>query len=241
MKTFRSIPFCGLAVLLLWGWRGGAAEFRNLDFEEARIVPERMRPIFGSPSPPTVGVGQTADLIPGWSLYAGRSFILSELQLNFGGSLSREYYAALVDRDYRGSYVIEGQYSMYFDIFSSEGSYRLAQTGVIPAEATHLIYRFDGNNFRVEINGEPIHEGIPGQRLDMVDINRFAGQEVELAFVTQPHVFPVGGGGSQVSLDSIAFAAIPEPSTYALLALGAGLLGGRWLWRHRHRRPSPRS
>ncbi len=231
MKACPCRSFWSLTVLLLGASAGDAAEFRNLDFEETTIIPERMKPIFGSKPPPEGGLGQATDLIPGWNLYYGR--LLSEIIFNYEGTLSRESYTTLIDRSYRLSYPIEGYFGMFFDVLPDEGSFRLAQTGVIPAEATHLTYLFVGNNFRVEINGEPIHEGIPGFRSDRVDIARFAGQEVELAFVTQPDLLPIGYSGPRVFLDSIAFASIPEPSTYALLALGAGLLGGRWLWRRR--------
>ena len=50
------------------------------------------------------------------------------------------------------------------------------------------------------------------------DISAFAGQMGELRFTTMPHPdFP------DFHLDDIRFAPVPEPGTWALLALGSAL------------------
>lgn len=64
------------------------------------------------------------------------------------------------------------------------------------------------------------------------EISAFVDQTVELEFRTRPDTVTAGGGDVTI-IYCIDFSKVPEPSTYALLAPGAGLLGRRWLGRQR--------
>ena len=84
----------------------------------------------------------------------------------------------------------------------------------------------------VAMNGQTISlipiATFPGYTEYAGDISAFADQEVLLSFTQMP---PPGTPPSQVEIDDIQFSTspIPEPSTLALAAAGALLLGlARW-------------
>lgn len=237
MKTL-SQHFSTLATVLLsitWGW---TAEFRNLDFEEALVDPARMNlfPQLTGISP-GAGAGRALDLIPGWNLSFG-SEPTDGLGFNYPGFFFGTIYATLFDGNYLESPLLEGRYSLLFRVEGPVGPYRITQAGTVPVDARYLTFTFGGNGLVASINGEDITSLYPipafNPKTVVADISRFAGQTVELTFRTTDEV-PVLGGGPVSILDSIAFSVIPEPSTYALLALGGGAFGGLWLQRRRRR------
>jgi hypothetical protein len=87
---------------------------------------------------------------------------------------------------------------------------QLKQTGKVPADAATLEL-FNGGYVRVLVNGELIGES--NVSYPIFDVSKFAGQTVDLEFDF--------GRGQQTSLDIFGFKPIPEPSTWALLGVGA--------------------
>jgi hypothetical protein len=90
---------------------------------------------------------------------------------------------------------------------------RISQRGIIPADAAGLRF-FGGGYVQLFVNGERV--GDSGS-LDPVNVSHWAGQEVDLEFRV--------GAGDSVRLDVFDFTSVPEPSTWALVGLGAAALG----------------
>ncbi len=89
---------------------------------------------------------------------------------------------------------------------------RIWQTATIPADVNGISF-YGGRLGQVLVNGEYV--GLtynPDGGIQVVDISRFAGQNVRLEFAFQ------GGDGV---FDVLGFTQVPEPSTWALF--GAGL------------------
>ena len=199
--------------------------FVNLDFEDATIVPV-------NPQFPQYVYANTA--IPGWAAYLG------------GTSQGGIYYDTvsaggagifLEDSNNNSPKPIQGLYSMYFVGDYNPGSTsgltsEIAQTGVVPATAQSLIFWGNLSGVDLLLNGQSIPYAVIGNgnnySIYQADISGYAGQTAMLEFLAL-----VNGGGL---LDNIQFSStsVPEPSEFALGALGAILLGFR-RWRNSSR------
>jgi hypothetical protein len=202
--------------LLICPGLAGAAEFRNLGFEEANT--NNLTQIFEI-GPVFSGMGLTVDLLPGWQLYSGDQ-LRSETFLNYSGLASFE---TVVSGELTP--IPEGNYAFVFELGTS-----LVQTGFVPADVTELIYWGRGHDLSVSANGQALN-GIgvrPGQGFSELryDLSAFAGQEIELRLSAS-----VLGGGL---VDNIQL--IPEPSTLSLAGLAALLLLGRFYWKSKARK-----
>lgn len=99
----------------------------------------------------------------------------------------------------------------------------LRQRGEIPVDAAGL-WLFNGGHGEVRINGQVVGKLSSDVGGPIFDISGFAGQEVTLEFA-----FYRGQGQL---FDNLGFISVPEPETWALLGLGATVLG--WtLWRRK--------
>lgn len=198
--------------------------FGNLDFESATFVP-----IPGDPN----GRVEFAAALPGWTGYINgqpqTALIPNGIPI---GPVPVPFISVMTAQP--GSVVLQGSYTLaYSSGFDSLGNVipvALAQTGQVPAASQSLRFLaafrpavlLDGNSMSpVALGAGPSQTTLFG-----IDISSFAGRTVELRF--QP-------GLGFTYLDDIQFSnqPIPEPSVFGLVALGALLLGGRFVWRVR--------
>ena len=201
-----------------------AQGFVNLDFESADLS------AYGA-GPAQVPI---ADAIPGWTGYLGNNLQTSVLynSLDIGSA----NLAILGTNNSLGIGTIPGNsYTVVLQAGASgqDGvSAAIAQTALIPATAKSILFTANNPNFgwQVSIAGQ----NIPVSQVSTVgnyyavwagDISAYAGQKDELRFTA------LFGAGPSVNLylDSISFSSssVPEPSEFALTALGALLLGFR--------------
>ncbi len=194
-----------------------AADFVNLKFDDGPLDPNALvdhgvgRPYSGS----------AGNVIPGWEIiYLGQKvetvgFSTSE----HGGSLAPvtlwEYQPGLPIG------VIGGRSGLSLRIGDPPNNLQidlvLRQRGEIPANAVtleifhtgHGVVRIDGSvvsRFDSDVSFRPT-----------VDVAPYAGKEVTLEFAFYH--------GQELVFDIVGFTSVPEPSTWALLGLGAVALG----------------
>jgi hypothetical protein len=218
-----------------------AADFGNLDFESAdtnNLYRFHRDPLTGH----TTGYGPADDLAPAWDLY-----------ISLQGGTRRED-AIFLNGFLNGLFAVNDQFSVepvprhgIYSFAAAPGGQGIAgirkdfitQTGLVPAEALSLRFLAFGDPWDVYLNDVQIPligydtPLAPYQGREILgDISVFAGQEVELKFVTRSVSFGYNG------LDSIRFSpeAVPEPGALTLLLAG-GALG----WAVRRRRRGMRS
>ena len=208
-----------LAVALAIGQHCHSQGFMNLDFEDATITIASGFPSYVLES----------DAIPGWTatplnslngnLYIGYNTI------SLGGAA-----AFLYDNNNTGQKPIQGNYSVLLQgpqlsIPSTPSTAAIGQTGTIPTTAQSLTFLANQFGLQVTFKGLPIDFLVTGSTANYnvysADISAYAGQTGQLLFTA-----PLN---SSVLLDNIQFSSspVPEPSTFALTALGGLLLGFR--------------
>jgi len=195
------------------------SSFRNLNFEQARIVP------IGSQGLPLV---VASNAIPGWAAYQGNT-PLTEILYNtitLGTPIvSIHDTASQIFQPFQGNYSVGIQHSSG----GPPTTAAIGQIGQVPLNALSVVfYASNYDRLQVTFAGTPI----PFVQLGMGsgysilggDISTYAGQIGELRFT---HI--AQSGLELVELDNIQFSTqpVPEPSTLALLTL-AGIAG--WFW-----------
>ncbi len=105
------------------------------------------------------------------------------------------------------------------------GELRLGQMGTIPADAAGLVISSAGY-IQAFINGVKVGEVNPnlGTRT-VLDVSPYTGQNVSLEFLVRRN--------DSARIDVLGFTSVPEPSTWALLGLGAVALGIGSGWKRR--------
>jgi hypothetical protein len=203
--------------VVLLGQNGAAQGFVNLDFEDANVS------AYGAGSIPAING------IPGWSAYVNGSRV-SQILYN---TINLDEPAVTIQGTNSSSLTpIQGNFSVLLQggsVYATGSSSAIGQTGQIPITAQSLTF-WGGDNF-VSFNGQPLSIvllGIgsnPNYNIYGADISAFAGQTGQLLF-TAPKL-------TGAIIDNIQFSssAVPEPSEFALAALGALLLGFR-RWRN---------
>jgi hypothetical protein len=191
--------------------------FQNLNFEAAN-VPD---------VPPRQGGDRVSvsNGVPAWTVYLGgvQQGLMFHNDISIGAA-----EVAIYGPQWFPSQILEGNYTVSLQP-STAGpptTAAIGQTGRIPQTAQSVIFYGDGG-CALTFGGQPISLVALGSGANYTifggDISAFANQTGELLFQ---------GGGL---LDAIQFStqSIPEPGVFALLALGALLLGWRALGRQR--------
>jgi len=178
------------------------------------------------------------EMVPGWRILLGTN---AEAEVGLNALLAGGGYSSIQGLANRGGFPWEVSYSLLLvgdATFNGNQRtyipYSLVQTGDIPSDARSIPFLSYANPVALFVNDNPISlfysnrppSGNPQtQQADAVgDISPFAGQSVELRFLTlEGTQSPFNG------LDSIFFSPvpIPEPGTLVLFSLGGVILAER--------------
>ena len=205
MKTplLLLLGFCIQAI----GQNLSTGSFINLNFESpnlshAQALSDALR-------------APTTEVLNGWN-WSGPNFTyISETAVSpitlLSGSLSSHF----VHLDY-------GRYSLFVGELSpvSVPDVHLSQIGTIPDNAMGLqFFLLPGVRFPEMLIDDKFIKFTSDRfsGISYANVSEFAGRKVKLEFI-----IPVSGGGT--FFDIGGFVTIPEPSTYALLGLGAAIL-----------------
>jgi len=207
--------------------------FQNLDFESANL-PVLASGQFG-------GFVPVSDALPGWRVFYGAN-VTPESTVAYNGITISTRNASILGPNYipqsLGETIIEGQFMPFLQagVARDLPDVTIEQTGLVPVSAQSLQFKVGLNNqigigrdtnFLVSLNGQTLSLVALGATATYasygVDVTSFAGQVSDLRFtsystVARPFNF--------VAVDSFQFLpmAVPEPRTWALLALGSALI-----------------
>jgi hypothetical protein len=212
LNTMKRITMT-LAVAAIFTLSVRGQGFQNLNFESAQNLPGNP-PELGSPV-------SVANALPGWAAYDG-SLALSEISYvsNFFGGASSS-----VELE-GGSLALSGN-NLSVGLYLNSS---ISQTGMVPGNAESLQFEARGVSgaagFSVTLGGQKLSLSALFGGPDYIEYganipSALDGQMEALIFGCQ------GVGSGLVLLDDIEFSTlpIPEPSEYALLGLGAVLVG----------------
>ena len=197
-----------------------AGEFLNLTFD-APDLSGTLSPTF----PQGPFQGSTPQILPGWNVSYGDKSLSSIYYAPLGRQVAGP--VTLFENTAADSQSPLGRFSLVIDRVGSTDvrkETRISQRGTIPADAAGL-WIFAAGTFQMSVNGERIDDPRLGRYADpVIDVSRWAGQTVDLEFRLEP--------SQSGRLDVLGFTNVPEPSTWALLGLGAAALvwqvrGGR--------------
>ena len=221
-QLFPLLPFS--AAFLCVNLSNGQGIFQNLGFENTTI------PVGTPPSTPGMDVLFSA-AFPGWTGTVNGAVQTTALYNSV--ALSQAKFALIGPGSPVGGSSIDGNYTAILNTHSlfEPAEVSLFQTGLVPSNALSL--RFLGTvpaglfqgTLSVSLDQTPLSLSVVQEfgsyGLYVADVSAFAGRTAELRFTDSVGVF----GNSDFYLDAISFSpnAVPEPSTWALLALGSAL------------------
>lgn len=209
--------------------------FRNLNFDEANYV--------NPPAPVTATYVPFTTAFPGWAGYVGTN--QADLAMINGGSAGGALMTLITPNSAPGLFnwsnlVISPTFTAVLAAGQWTGGLSpvtLAQTGVVPPNAQSLRFSLGSyswvSDFSVSFNGQELPFFVLSAGTNFAvygaSISMFAGAAGELRFTESPISWPF----AKAILDDIHFSnqPIPEPTTVGLFALGAFLLGWRFLKR----------
>src|SRR5208282_2538738 len=202
MKMTLFLSLFGMVGMRLLQAQGN---FQDLDFESARVI------VTTDSSGDSVIA--TSNALPGWSLFSGTNQ-LSLIAYNASFLPDPQLYFSNAN-----PHVIAGN----FDIILGNGN-SISQTGLVPSGTESLLFDASPLPVLVSLGGQSLSFMAISNAMNSygysytiygADISGFAGQLETLTF---------SGGGA---LDDIQFSpeAVPEPSEFALISLGAIVFG----------------
>lgn len=206
MKTIRILT----ALISLGGLEAG--EFVNLDFDS--VDSRGVSFIYGNNY-----TGDVAKLIPGWSVQLAPNYVNVSVvgySISPGGFYYKSGVGVVPTRN-------GGGYSVGltpYDLERGAVPVRLSQSGIVPVWAKAIEINGDGLPFVFGIND--VEFTLNGDE-HWVDISRYSGQTVELSLKVI---------SSSVSIDSLRFVSVPEPSSISMCLYGGGFV---CLWMLRRR------
>lgn len=212
MKTYLKSLFLATTPIF-------AGDFINLGFNEPDLTGRLTQLAVGGPY-----LGLTSQLLPGWKLTADGQIVTettySPINRGSGGGI-------LELNEARPGYPW-GYYLILASADSEDGKpgpdLWLSQKGRIPANAIGISV-YGGANIEGYLNENLLGFIDPTSGKPTTwDVSSYQGKDVELKF----HVKP----GSIRDFDIIGFTTVPEPSEFAMLGLGFGLMGWQ-CWKRR--------
>ncbi len=220
MKLMFSI-FIASVILFVAAGNGFSQSFINLNFELAKIIPDPDSPYY------PYGIA-TTNALPGWTVLIGGSQVTS-ISYN-----DQAVGGTWVSIDATNGLQISGRDSVFlqggFYPFTAPTA-AISQTGLIPISAVSLLFQAQPGPGDLEVSfGNQVLSVFalstgPNYTLYGADISAFAGQTNALTFSALQNLNAYNGW----RIDNIQFStqAVPEPSTFALAALGSLLIGFR--------------
>lgn len=217
-----AITLIAAAFFTLWSNALGQG-FVNLDFEGATIAP--------TPPGGTTYPADPAQCFPGWTVGGSPDTVVS-----YNGTSIGAPAVDLMGPDFpngAGFTPLQGSYSVLLQYFDTAGGPpTLSQTGVIPAgtESINFLVGDGDDEAAVTLNGINVPlVPVAGGRLAGNIPAGLAGTSATLTFSTMTGG---PGGGDLLYFDDVQFSSftVPEPSEFALFALGVVSLGFR-RWR----------
>jgi len=210
-----------------------AQTLTNLDFEQANPVI-----VVGSPYYPYAVT--VASALPAWTVSYG---ISPQTQITFNSPALGSTWVTLIGTGYQGYPGIQGPIDENYSVLLQGGvtasAASISQTGLIPGSTQSLLFEakpgpgpldisIDGQNIPYMVVGTGANYTLYG-----ADISTWAGDTEQLMFSALEGY----GGGNNWLIDDISFsttAVAPEPSVFALTAIGGLLFGARkWFVRCR--------